>query len=228
MQGEQLVAAWLPRGGEAQRPFRPDAWRAAFEGSTVDIEDQPQWELIHYPHDLIRLHLEHFAAGLHQIIFNRSLPERRDGVFVAEDVVLEESLVTDTREGPIVIESGVTIGPHSFLRGPVLIGANSRVNEHASLKRGVALAHTVRVGGELEASVLDAYANKQHFGFLGHSYLGSWVNLGAGTCNSNLKNTYGTVRVRSQGKTIDSGMRFLALWSVTTRGRPSRRASLPA
>ncbi len=117
--------------------------------------------------------------------------------------------MTDTKAGPIVLEAGATVGPHSFLAGPVHLGANSRVLEHAALKHAVALAHTTKIGGEIEASIIEPYSNKQHHGFLGHSYLGSWVNLGAGTCNSDLKNTYGPVNMEYRGRKISTGMQFV-------------------
>jgi hypothetical protein len=63
-----------------------------------------------------------------------------------------------------------------------------------------------KVGGEIEASIIAGYSNTQHAGFLGHSYVGSWVNIGAGTVNSNLKNTYGSVRVPINGLEIDTGL----------------------
>jgi glucose-1-phosphate thymidylyltransferase len=66
-----------------------------------------------------------------------------------------------------------------------------------------------KVGGEIEATVIESFSNKQHTGFLGHSYLGRWVNLGAGTSNSNLKNTYGTVRMEVGGHPLDTGMQFM-------------------
>jgi glucose-1-phosphate thymidylyltransferase len=66
-----------------------------------------------------------------------------------------------------------------------------------------------KVGGEIEASTIEAFTNKQHTGYLGHSYLGRWVNLGAGTSNSNLKNTYGTVRMEVMGRQVDTGMQFM-------------------
>jgi glucose-1-phosphate thymidylyltransferase len=73
----------------------------------------------------------------------------------------------------------------------------------------VTLAHTTKIGGEVEASIVEPFTNKQHHGFLGHSYLGSWINLGAGTCNSDLKNTYGTVNMEySLGKAATQ-MQFL-------------------
>jgi len=68
-----------------------------------------------------------------------------------------------------------------------------------------------KVGGEVEASILHGYTNKQHDGFLGHSYLGEWCNLGAGTNNSDLKNNYSNVRVTLGGETVDSGHMFVGV-----------------
>ncbi len=81
--------------------------------------------------------------------------------------------------------------------------------EHAALKDGVAIGHTAKIGGEVEASIVEPYTNKQHHGFLGHSYLGSWINLGAGTCNSDLKNTYGQVNMEYRGEKVPTGMQFV-------------------
>ena len=81
--------------------------------------------------------------------------------------------------------------------------------EHAAIKHGVALGHTTKIGGEVEASIIEPYSNKQHHGFLGHSYLGSWINLGAGTSNSDLKNTYGQVNMEYGGRKVSTGMQFV-------------------
>jgi glucose-1-phosphate thymidylyltransferase len=83
------------------------------------------------------------------------------------------------------------------------------VIEHAAIKHGVAIGHTTKIGGEVEASIIEAYSNKQHHGFLGHSYLGSWINLGAGTSNSDLKNTYGQVNMEYAGRKVSTGMQFV-------------------
>ena len=63
------------------------------------------------------------------------------------------------------------------------------------------------VGSEM--CIRDSYSNRQHHGFLGHSYLGSWINLGAGTCNSDLKNTYGIVNMDYNGERVSTGMQFI-------------------
>ncbi len=165
--------------------------------------------LFQYPHQVLAAHLEHFGTNLEDRIASGRYSECRDGVFVAEGVELPPTLVTQTQAGPIVIESGAKIGPFTHLVGPVLVGRNARINEYTSIKDRVALGHTTKVGGEVEASVIEPYSNKQHHGFLGHSYLGSWINLGAGTCNSDLKNTYGEVNVEVRGRRVATGMQFV-------------------
>ncbi len=168
-----------------------------------------QFDLIEYPHDILRAHLRCFAENLNCIVSESRFKQQQDGLFVGQDVQIADGLVVDTRCGPVVIDQGVAIGPHCFFRGPVYVGPNSRVIEHSSLKDNVCIAHTAKVGGEVEASIIDAYTNKQHHGFLGHSYLGTWINLGAGTCNSDLKNTYGEVKMEYGGKRVSTGMQFI-------------------
>jgi glucose-1-phosphate thymidylyltransferase len=165
--------------------------------------------LLEYPHDVVRHHMTILGENLDHRLRQGSYREIADGLFVAEDVQLGQYLVTDTRKGPIVLERGSTIGPYCYLSGPAHVGAQARVIEHAALKDGVALGHTTKIGGEVEASIIESYTNKQHHGFLGHSYLGSWINLGAGTCNSDLKNTYGQVNMEYHSRKVATGMQFL-------------------
>jgi glucose-1-phosphate thymidylyltransferase len=130
-------------------------------------------------------------------------------VFAAEDVKIADYFSADTKAGPVVFESGVNIAPYCFFKGPVHVGANTKIIEHSTMKDAVSLGATCKVSGEVEASIIEPYSNKQHHGFLGHSYLGNWINLGAGTCNSDLKNTYGEVTTEFSGRKIKSGMQFL-------------------
>ncbi len=74
------------------------------------------------------------------------------------------------------------------------MGKNTVIKDHASIKDNVAIGNVCKIGGEVEGSVIMDYSNKQHHGFLGNSFVGSWVNLGAGTTNSDLKNTYGKIK----------------------------------
>jgi glucose-1-phosphate thymidylyltransferase len=109
----------------------------------------------------------------------------------------------------VLLDAGATVGPYCFLRGPAYLGPNSKIIEHSAIKDAVSLGHTTKIGGEVEASIVEPYTNKQHHGFLGHSYLGSWINLGAGTCNSDLKNTYGPVKMEYRGEQVSTGMQFV-------------------
>jgi len=109
----------------------------------------------------------------------------------------------------VVLARDVDVGDFTYFVGPVYVGPRSRIIERASLKEHVCVGETCKIGGELEASVIEDFTNKQHHGFLGHSWVGSWVNLGAGTSNSDLKNTYGEVRLEYPHRRIDTGMQFL-------------------
>ena len=91
----------------------------------------------------------------------------------------------------------------------MIVGADSSVLPQAVIGTHTAAENNCKLGGEISCSIISAFSNKAHFGFLGHSYLGSWVNLGAGTTNSNLKNTYGEINLEHGGQRIATGMQFL-------------------
>lgn len=165
--------------------------------------------LLQYPHDIVRYNTHVLAENLEYRISSGSYQEVADGVFLGENAQLGQYVVTDTSKGPVILETNAVTGPFCYLNGPAYIGRGAKLIEHAAVKDAVSIGHTTKIGGEVEASVIEPYTNKQHHGFLGHSYLGSWINLGAGTCNSDLKNTYGTVNVDHQGEKIATGMQFV-------------------
>jgi len=165
--------------------------------------------LIHYPHDVLRHHLTSLPENLAFRLKRGEYREIADGVFAAEGAKVNQFVVSETGPGMILLEAGASVGPFSFMRGPAYLGRNARVIEQAAIKDGVSLGHTTKIGGEIEGSIIEPYTNKQHHGFLGHSYLGSWVNLGAGTCNSDLKNTYGQVNMEYAGRKVPTGMQFI-------------------
>ncbi len=162
-----------------------------------------------YPHEVIATNMKEINANLDYRIAEHRWQQTHDGVFVGKDVKLGEYILFETKNGPIVIDDGAQVGPYSLLRGPIYIGKKCKILEHSAIKDQVSLGHTTKIGGEVEASIVEPYSNKQHHGFLGHSYLGSWINLGAGTCNSDLKNTYGTVNMEYPHGKAATGMQFL-------------------
>jgi glucose-1-phosphate thymidylyltransferase len=168
-----------------------------------------QLPLLKYSHDVIRYNMEILNDNLEHRLSTADYREIKDGVFAASGARLGDYCVTDTSSGPIVLEQDARIGPYCYLSGPALVGQGAKLIEHAAIKDAVSVGHTAKIGGEVEASVIEPYTNKQHHGFLGHSYLGSWINLGAGTCNSDLKNTYGKVNMEYSGGRVATDMQFV-------------------
>lgn len=185
--------------------------------------------LVTAPHDIVTVHEQAIAGSLSLRIDLGSYQELRPGLFVAAGGSVADAVIV--RSGPVVVEAGAEIGPFVCLDGPVWIGPGARVNPHAWLRAGTAVGRGCRVGGEVEASVLEPFSNKAHEGFLGHSHLGSWVNLGAGTMTSNLKTSYGPIRLhepRCDGGTnvIDTGRQFLGAF-IADFAKSAIHTSLP-
>ena len=186
--------------------------RLAKENDLDIVNKEIAFELLSYPHDIIGNHMNGCAAAVEHRIKHGNYAEVASNVFVAkseQQTSIPANTVFDTSEGPVIFESNVSIGPFCFFRGPVHVGANSKISEHSSIKDSVAISHTCKMGGEIEGVQTESWSNKQHFGFLGHSYIGSWINLGAGTCNSDLKNTYGTVNMVYGDRKVSTGMQFV-------------------
>jgi len=118
---------------------------------------------------------------------------------------VEPFSVLDTRKGPIYIGKETIVHSGSRITGPAFIGDETIVAS-ALIREGCHIGNVCRVGGELDATILHGYTNKYHTGYIGHSYIGEWVNIGAATTTSDLKNTYGTVKVNVEGKKIDTGL----------------------
>ncbi|MEN9935598.1 MAG: hypothetical protein RLZZ387_2177 [Chloroflexota bacterium] len=125
-------------------------------------------------------------------------------VYLHPDARLDGPLAIDARDGPVVIDAA-RVEPFSFIQGPSYVGAGSLIAS-ARIRGETTIGPVCRIGGEVEASIVQGYSNKHHDGFLGHSYLGEWVNIGAMTTNSDLKNTYGSIRMVIEGLgQVDSG-----------------------
>ena len=120
------------------------------------------------------------------------------------DVHIEPNVVLDFSHGPIWLDDGVTVRAFTRLAGPAYVGPGSTLL--GGPYESISVGPVCRVHGEVEESVVLGYSNKAHDGFLGHAYLGRWVNLGAMTTNSDLKNNYGTIRMWTPQGERDTGM----------------------
>lgn len=132
-------------------------------------------------------------------------------VYVSKSAKVYPTVVLDAESGPIVIDDNAVIRPGAILIGPVYIGPNSTVLERGLIRSNTAIGPWCKVSGEIGGTIFQGYANKAHDGYLGDSWVGEWVNLGAGTTNSNLLNTYGEVIAKAShdGRNERTGETFL-------------------
>lgn len=194
------------------------------------IERTPKWlELLNLPHtaprarmvdslwDLIHWNEESLVEDFADLYSQASAPRpggpyhlvNEGDVWMGAEVKLGPGCVLDASKGPIILSRGASIGANSVLTGPCWIGAYARVRPLTQIREGTSVGTMCVVGGEISHSIMLGYSNKSHEGFLGHSYVGKWVNLGSGTTTSNLKNTYGEIRARIGIREIPTGRQFL-------------------
>jgi len=169
--------------------------------------------LIRYPWDLVVHNAEQIGVDFHRsyAAAQKSTPLQgaamigpAENLYVGERVELQPHSWIDCREGPVVVEDDVVVSAHTSIHGPAFIGKGTRLFE-AKIREGCSIGPVCRVGGEVEESIIHGYSNKYHTGFLGHAYVCEWVNLGALTTNSDLKNDYSTVKVQVGGEPVDTG-----------------------
>tara|TARA_Y100000994_G_scaffold242919_2_gene240474 strand:+ start:672 stop:1886 length:1215 start_codon:yes stop_codon:yes gene_type:complete len=141
----------------------------------------------------------------HSVITNNS-----KNIFISDGVEVGAGSVLDASDGPIVIDKYSKIDIGALIKGPIYIGQNSVINPGAKLRGNISIGPICKIGGELEDVVIQGYTNKQHDGYLGHSFLGEWINLGANTNNSDLKNNYSNIRMKiSKDLEINTLRQFL-------------------
>ncbi|MFN0012704.1 MAG: putative sugar nucleotidyl transferase [Phycisphaerales bacterium] len=134
---------------------------------------------------------------------------------IAKSAKVYPGVILDTEAGPIVIDEHAVIRPGASIVGPAYIGPHSTVLDRALIKARTAIGPWCKVAGEVGGTIFQGFANKGHDGHLGDSWVGEWANLGAGTTNSNLLNTYGEVTCRAfhltgePGQNERTGQQFL-------------------
>jgi UDP-N-acetylglucosamine diphosphorylase/glucosamine-1-phosphate N-acetyltransferase len=169
------------------------------------------WDLVTSNPALIEKDLSMSQSVSQNLAGMRAILYKPQAIHVGEGTRIDAHAVLDAREGPIFLDRGVIVEPFSYIQGPTAIGVNTRI-VGGQIRGGTSIGPTCRIGGEVEASIVQGYTNKYHAGFLGHSYLGEWVNIGAMTSNSDLKNTYGTVRVNIGNALVDTGCTKLGVF----------------
>ena len=170
------------------------------------------WDTIFAQHEVLIQDADAFISNRGGQIHQSVIYDTVDDVFVHDTAKISAGVILDASKGPIIIDKNVVVDIGGLIQGPVYIGKNSKINPGAKLRGNIAIGTTCKVGGEVEDVIIHAYSNKQHDGFLGHSYIGEWVNLGANTNNSDLKNNYSTIRINlSKDLEINSMQQFLGV-----------------
>ena len=171
------------------------------------------WDLVHHNPRQIKDDFSFFDRGGQisgKIYPNVTLLEEKN-IYIAAGARIKPGAVLDAEDGPIYIDEGATIMANASLQGPIFVGPRSTIKMGAKIYEGTSIGEVCKVGGEVEETIIHSYSNKQHDGFIGHSYFGQWVNIGADSNNSDLKNNYGNVRVAINGEMVDTGLMFVGL-----------------
>ena len=150
-------------------------------------------------------------SNLRGKVFDGAHLVEKENIFIGEGTTIKPGAVLDASIGPIYIDKNARVYPNAVIEGPVFIGENSQVKSCAIVYDNSSIAQTCKVGGEVENSIFLPFSNKQHAGFIGHAYIGSWVNIGADTNCSDLKNNYGSVKAFVKGEEISTKLQFLGI-----------------
>jgi UDP-N-acetylglucosamine diphosphorylase/glucosamine-1-phosphate N-acetyltransferase len=219
--GDRVLAFGHAPGKIDQVLRTPALWRdGAARGLPGFADAETEAPFVDHPWDLLRLnHQELVAEGelaVRTVHAAELAPRENPALLPGAHLVAPGAIalhptarvapgaVLDASAGPIVVERDALIEPHSHVAGPCWIGAGTHVLG-GKLGGGVSLGPVCRVAGEVEESIFQGYGNKRHHGFVGHSIVGAWVNLGALTTTSDLKNNYGPVRVSMHGREVATG-----------------------
>jgi UDP-N-acetylglucosamine diphosphorylase / glucose-1-phosphate thymidylyltransferase / UDP-N-acetylgalactosamine diphosphorylase / glucosamine-1-phosphate N-acetyltransferase / galactosamine-1-phosphate N-acetyltransferase len=197
--GRPLAADALQGGTTALEEFAGQGNVAEIDGRWLD----DVWALITTLGAQLTEDIEEFGPTLECTPPAPAIRIGDGSVFVEQGARLEPMTVLDSTAGPILVRKGAEVRAFSRLVGPCYVGAGATIlGDRVS---GCSIGDRALIRGEISDSVVLGLSNKAHDGFVGHSYLGRWVNLGAGTVTSNLKNTYGTVSLWTPGGVRDTG-----------------------
>ncbi len=165
------------------------------------------WDFVGQLKDQLTEDISHLGPELLGSAVENATVIGRHRVYLETGANIDPFVVFDASQGPILIRRGATVGPFTKIFGPTYIGEHAQVVGDAI--RACSIGDVCKVRGEISSTIMLGHSNKGHTGFVGNSYLGRWVNLGAGTITSNLKNTYGPIALWTPTGVRDTGLQFL-------------------
>lgn len=171
------------------------------------------WDIFTLNDAAIRSDFEWLTKGRKSAVLSSTNTVLNPSQVFLEEGAKVECVILNATNGPIYVGKDAEVWEGAMIRGPFALGEHAQVKMGAKIYGATSIGPYCKVGGEISNSVLFAYSNKGHDGFLGNSVLGEWCNLGADTNNSNLKNNYSKVKVWSYGEEefINTGLQFCGL-----------------
>jgi len=169
------------------------------------------WDAIKYFDEVLKDDLKYLfrKKKIKKKAYRASKLINSKNIHIAKKVKVYPDVVLDAGDGWIFIDENTVIEPFSFIKGPVYIGKNCMVKSGTRMYGPCSIGKYSKVSGEITNSIFHSYVNKQHDGFFGHSYVGEFVNIGADTVTSNLKNNYSKIKAFINGRIVNTGMQFL-------------------
>ncbi|MBK9333413.1 MAG: hypothetical protein IPM96_13670 [Ignavibacteria bacterium] len=226
---DEFISAYLPRDKAKEfKTFFNEAgskdlnFKEYFESNKFtefEIPESGDLFLLKYPWDAIKYFLQGGLSADLELYFqtNKDLKKANKSDFfknnknirISPKSKIYPNTVLDASEGKIIIEENCTIEPFCFIKGPVFIGKNTLIKSGTRIYGPCSIGKNSKVAGEIAESIFHSYVNKQHDGFAGHSYICPFVNLGADTVTSDLKNNYSKIKMKIGETGTDTGMQFL-------------------
>jgi UDP-N-acetylglucosamine diphosphorylase/glucosamine-1-phosphate N-acetyltransferase len=208
-------------GEDAKEEKLPVALVDIIKEHGITRVEMPKARLLSFPWQLIELNGEVITDDFNKLPFRGESEEsvtypgvhitNEENVVIGEGAVIKSGAVLDASDGPIAIGDRTVVMPNACIIGPASIGSDCIIRTGAKILKGTSSGRVCKVGGEVEGTIISSYSNKQHDGFIGHSYLGEWVNIGAASNNSDLKNNYSAVRMWCAGAIKNTGRQFMGL-----------------
>ena len=205
MKNDKLVAAnlsssdaarWISNGG----PLKSELESVKFKNIEV-YQCNYLWDIIKFINQSINDDASELKP-VDRLDYPHTNLINPDKIFINSAKVMPGALI-NAEKGPVIIDNNAVIYGQTYIEGPAFIGTDTVIKPLTKIV-GSVIGKKCKIGGEVESSVIQGYSNKVHDGHLGDSFLGEWVNLGAGTSNSNLKNNYSSVKISLNENLIDT------------------------
>jgi len=178
--------------------------------ATINFQDSYLWSSLFETKNIMSNYdVNYFNMKIDGECHSSSIFLNEGDIHISKTARVSAGVILDAFEGPIIIDDGALIDVGAIIKGNTYIGKNSIINPGAKLRGEISIGPSCKIGGEVECSIFHGFSNKQHDGYIGHAYIGEWVNLGANTNNSDLKNNYSTIKFDMGNTMIDTKETFI-------------------